>query len=159
MESPPAGSGHGGADLEDRARVRRAATAGKEGVARPFRPERTDEDDRRAFQALASGTRLQRRLYAFVSQYGLSATAARLGVEADVVMSWIRTGEVPEGALGPDRRLPVGDSARAARYRDEIRLEALRSNLGARALARKLGCGHQTILRWRREREGGSDVR
>lgn len=125
------------------------------GRPRPFKPHRTAEDDRAAFMALASGNKAQRRLYARISQHGMSATAEALGVQSEVVMEWIRTGDVPDEVWKMRRETrsetAMAEASRAARYAPSVREEALRSTLPARELARKLGCGHQTILRWRRE--------
>lgn len=125
------------------------------GRPRPFKPHRTAEDDRVAFMALASGTKAQRKLHRMISQHGMSATADELSVQPEVVMEWIRTGDVPDEVLAVKRgtrsETAMAEASRAARYAPSIREEALRSTLPARELARKLGCGHQTILRWRRE--------
>lgn len=109
-------------------------------------PRPSQADDRLAFQRLAALGPAERALHALVSEHGLEAAAESLGVEPEKVMGWIRAGEAPESLAGQ-----AGPRSRGVRYPRELRVEAVRSTLPARVLARKLGCGHQTILRWRRE--------
>lgn len=104
-----------------------------------------------AFARFASGGPAERKIHGSISRHGMSWTAELLGRDVLEVARWIRAGSVPEverahvlEALGEP-----GDR-RALRYGEAVKDVVLRSTLAARAIARQLGIGHQTVLRWRR---------